>query len=74
MRISLTQKNANVGDKMTKTFFAWLPIIALNNSGQRELRWLEHITVEKEYIHEGGFINSNEWHEVKYWKTIKFID
>lgn len=54
------------GDQRHNTFFAIWPVYALTKYGVPELRWLETVTVQQEYI---SFSRLDG-----YWRNIGFID
>ena len=50
----------SLGDKKTKTFFAFLPFtheLYINGKRAKETRWLEFVTVEYMWNSEGGSLN-----------------
>ena len=57
-------KPAEIGERRTRSFFAFLPV---HPQEEDEWRWLEWVTVEQEYQTLGQF----EWPG---WVPIRFID
>lgn len=57
------------GDKRTRSFFAWLPVI---NHKTGETRWLERVNVKEEY--KIGFSGGSSLRICKSWVIIEFYD